>query len=95
MFIARLKRLGRIFKLEISVYKLVLKDSKTPILGKLFLALAVGYALMPFDLIPDFIPVIGHLDDIIIIPLFVVIAIKFIPREIIVKYRRQVYGLPK
>lgn len=92
MRFARLKRVGRVFKSELAVYKLVLKDSKTPFSGKLFLALAVGYALMPFDLIPDFIPVLGQLDDIIIVSLLVVIALKLIPREIIDKYRKQVYG---
>jgi uncharacterized membrane protein YkvA (DUF1232 family) len=92
MKIARLKRLARIFKQEVTIYKLVLKDSKTPMLGKIFLALAVGYALMPFDLIPDFIPIFGQLDDIIIVPLLVVIALKLIPREIIDKYRKQVHA---
>lgn len=92
MRIARLKRLARIFKQEITVYKLVLKDEKTSFFGKFFLALAVGYALLPFDLIPDFIPILGQLDDIIIVPLLVIIALKLIPREIIDKYRKQVYG---
>ena len=90
MLFPRLRRLGRNFRHELTVYKLVLKDSKTPMLGKIFLALAVGYALMPFDLIPDFIPIFGQLDDIIIVPLLVVIALKLIPREIIDKYRKQV-----
>ncbi|MGI8419467.1 MAG: YkvA family protein [Candidatus Levyibacteriota bacterium] len=92
MKIARLKRVGRVFKSELKVYKLVLKDPKTPFSGKLFLALAVGYALMPFDLIPDFIPILGQLDDLIIVPLLVILALKMIPREIIDKYRKQVYG---
>lgn len=92
MRIARLKRLARVFKSELAVYKLVLKDPKTPFSGKLFLALAVGYLLLPFDLIPDFIPVFGQLDDLIIVPLLVVLALKMIPREIIDKYRKQVYG---
>lgn len=90
--IARLKRVARVFKSELAVYKLVLKDPKTPFSGKLFLALAVGYALMPFDLIPDFIPVLGQLDDLIIVPLLVILALKTIPREIIDKYRKQIYG---
>lgn len=93
MRFARLKRVGRVFKSELTLYKLVLKDPKTPISGKLFLALAVGYALMPFDLIPDFIPVLGLLDDAIIVPLLVVISLKLIPREIIDKYRKQIYNL--
>ncbi len=92
MKIARLKRLARVFKQEVTVYKLVLKDDKTPMIGKIFLALAVGYALMPFDLIPDFIPIFGQLDDIVIVPLLVVIALKLIPREIIDKYRKQVHA---
>lgn len=92
MNIARLKRLSRIFKQEVTVYKLVLKDSKTPMLGKIFLALAVGYVLLPFDFIPDFIPILGQIDDVIIVPVLVIIALKIIPREIIDKYRKQVYG---
>ena len=92
MKLAKLKRLTRVFKSELAVYKLVLKDPKTPLSGKLFLALAVGYLLMPFDLIPDFIPVLGQLDDIVIVPMLVIIALKIIPREIIDKYRKQVYS---
>ena len=93
MKIARLKRLARVFKQEVTVYKLVLKDDKTPMFGKIFLALAVGYALIPFDLIPDFIPIFGQLDDIVIVPLLIVISLKLIPREIIDKYRKQVYAI--
>jgi uncharacterized membrane protein YkvA (DUF1232 family) len=93
MGIARFKRLARLFKSELAVYKLVLKDSKTPLSGKLFLALAVGYALLPFDLIPDFIPILGQLDDAIIVPLLVILALKVIPKEIIDEHRKQVYNL--
>lgn len=89
MLLPRLKRLGRNFKHELTVYKLVLKDSKTPALGKVFLALAIGYLLLPFDLIPDFIPVLGQLDDLIIVPLLVMLALRMIPREIIDKYRKE------
>lgn len=92
MNIARIKRVERVFKSELMLYKLVLKDPKTPFSGKLFLALAVGYALMPFDLIPDFIPILGQLDDLIIVPLLVILALKMIPREIIDKYRKQIHG---
>lgn len=90
--VPRLKRLARNFKYELTVYKQVIKDKRTPLLGKFFLALAIGYALLPFDLIPDFIPVLGHLDDAIIVPLLVILSLKLIPREIIQEYKKQVWS---
>ena len=71
------------FKKEINFYQAVLKDPRTPGLSKFFLGLAVAYVLNPIDLIPDFIPVIGHLDDLIIVPVLIFIAIKLIPRELL------------
>ncbi len=61
----RLTSKRRNLKHGIQVYQLVLRDPRTPRLAKILLGLAVGYVLLPFDLIPDFIPVIGHLDDLI------------------------------
>ncbi|MGH7227933.1 MAG: YkvA family protein [Nitrospiraceae bacterium] len=65
----KLKSLGRSLKREVTVYQLVIQDKKTPKLAKLLLMLAVGYLLLPFDIIPDFIPVIGHVDDAVIVRL--------------------------
>jgi len=79
----KLKSVGRKLKHEIKVYQLVLSDSRTPRLTKFLLGLAVGYALLPFDIIPDFIPVIGHLDDVIIVPALIVIALRMIPKEVV------------
>ncbi len=79
----RLKQMSCDLKREINVYRRVLKDKRTPKIAKLLLGLAVGYALLPFDIIPDFIPVIGHLDDLIIVPALVLIALKMIPKEVI------------
>ncbi len=85
-----LKTTGKNLKRELKVYQLVLKDSRTPKLAKYLLGLAVGYTLLPFDIIPDFIPVIGHLDDVIIVPILVIIALKIIPKEIIEDCRLKV-----
>lgn len=77
-------------KTELAVYRRVLKHRETPMLAKLLLGLAVGYALLPFDLIPDFIPVLGHLDDLVIVPGLVVLALWLIPGEVVRECRLQV-----
>ena len=84
------KNLARAFKRELAVYRRVLADERTPRSAKIFLGLAVGYLCMPFDLIPDFIPVLGLLDDAIIVPGMVYIALRFVPRELVAEHRTQV-----
>lgn len=79
----KLKNIAKKLKQEIKVYECILKDSRTPKLPKFVLGMAVGYTLLPFDLIPDFIPFVGHLDDIIIVPSLVILALKMIPKEIV------------
>ncbi len=86
----QLKAIGKTLKRELKVYQLVLKDPRTPKPAKWLLGLAVGYVLLPFDLIPDFIPVIGHLDDVIIVPLLVFIALKLVPAEVVADCRSRV-----
>lgn len=88
--IEKLKFLTKHLKQEFAVYRLVLKHPQTPWVSKVFLGLAVGYLLLPFDLIPDFIPVIGQLDDVVIIPLLVYVALLFIPPVVIQSCREQV-----
>ncbi|MDP2918881.1 MAG: DUF1232 domain-containing protein [Dehalococcoidia bacterium] len=87
---AKLKLLMRNIKHELKVYRLVLKDKRTPKLAKFLLWLAIGYAFLPFDIIPDFIPVVGHLDDVIIVPGLILVALKLIPKEVIEDCRRRV-----
>ena len=79
----RLKATGRTIKRELRVYQLVLKDRRTPKLAKVLLGLAAGYALSPIDLIPDFLPGLGYLDDLVLVPALVLLALKLVPREVI------------
>ena len=88
----RLKSAGRELKGELRVYRLVLKDRRTPRPAKLLLWLAVGYTLLPFDLIPDFIPVLGQIDDLIIVPALVILSLKVVPREVIEDCRQRAKG---
>lgn len=70
------------------VYQLVLRDPRTPRLAKLSLWLALGYLALPFDLIPDFLPVIGHLDDVLIVGGLVYLALKLVPGPVFDDCRR-------
>jgi uncharacterized membrane protein YkvA (DUF1232 family) len=83
--------LAKAFRRELIVYQRVLADPRTPITAKLFLGLAIGYLCMPFDLIPDFIPVLGHLDDVVIVPALVYAALRLIPQELVAEHRADVF----
>jgi uncharacterized membrane protein YkvA (DUF1232 family) len=76
-------------KRELVVYRLVLKHERTPRLARVLLAAAVGYLLMPFDLIPDWIPVVGHLDDALIVPGLAFLALRMVPRDVVAECREQ------
>ena len=84
------KEIYRSFKREFEVYRLLARHPETPRAAKLCLGLAVGYLLLPFDLIPDFLPVIGHLDDALIVPGLVALARRQIPAELIERCRQQI-----
>ena len=90
-----LKEKAKQLKTDIPAVFLVLKDKKTPWYAKFFAALTVVYALSPIDFIPDFIPLLGYLDDLIILPLLVALTIKFIPKDVFDEYRKQAQDLWK
>jgi len=70
----------------LAVY-LACRDPRTPWYAKVFAGGIVAYALSPIDLIPDFVPVLGYLDDLIIVPLGIALAVKMIPEEVLVDCR--------
>jgi uncharacterized membrane protein YkvA (DUF1232 family) len=74
-----LKQKAKALKTKVSALFLALKRKDTPLLAKIIIGITVAYALSPIDLIPDFIPVLGYLDDIIILPLLIAWALKLIP----------------
>lgn len=74
------------FKKNIPALFLAMKDKETPIGAKILATITVIYALSPIDLIPDFLPVIGYLDDVIILPILVVLTIKLIPTALWERY---------
>jgi len=78
----RLKQKSKHLKTEIYALYLAYRDPGVPWYAKAFVALVVGYAFSPIDLIPDFIPVLGYLDDLILIPLGVAVALKMIPEKV-------------
>jgi uncharacterized membrane protein YkvA (DUF1232 family) len=80
------ERAGHLKK-EVYALYLAYQDSRTPWYGKAFTALVIAYAFSPIDLIPDPIPILGYLDDLVLIPLGVVIALKMIPAEVMADSR--------
>ena len=84
----RLKKLFLKFKRELQLYRNILADPRTPRLTKILLGSAVAYAVTPVDIIPDFIPVVGLLDDAIIVPALVYLALKTIPKPLLEEHRR-------
>ncbi len=84
-----LKERAKKLKADIPAIFLSLKDKETPIIAKVFAGITIGYALSPIDLIPDFIPILGYLDDIILLPALVALTIKLIPREVFERHRKQ------
>ena len=79
----KLKKIAAQLKAELAFYKRLQQHPQTPKLAKALLWLAIGYLLMPFDLIPDFLPVIGQLDELVIIPILLYWALKLIPPDVI------------
>lgn len=81
---ARLKR-------QVWAVFLAWKDSATPFPAKAVIAVTIAYAVSPIDLIPDFIPFLGQLDDLLIVPALIVLALRMIPPEVASRCRREAW----
>src|ERR1700712_2145822 len=85
--LSRLKTWASVLKRDSHAIYLASRNPRVPWYAKALAIAVAGYALSPIDLIPDFIPVIGYLDDLIILPLGIWLVVSLIPREIMVEYR--------
>ena len=90
-----LKERASSLKKDIPAVFLALKAKETPTLAKIMAFLTVAYALSPVDLVPDFIPVLGYLDDVLILPALVALTVKLIPKEIFGRYQKEAEGMWK
>lgn len=86
-FLGRLKGRARSIKRDTHAVYLACRDPRTPWYAKVLAGVVVAYALSPIDLIPDFIPVLGYLDDLIIVPFGIALAVKMIPDAVLVDCR--------
>jgi len=87
-FIQTLTAIAQQLKGEFVFYQRLQRHPKTPWFAKATLWLAIGYLLLPFDLIPDFLPIVGQLDDVIIIPFLLYLAVKFTPQAVLQECRQ-------
>ena len=80
---------ARQLKVETYAIYLAYRDPRVPWYARLFAACVVGYAFSPIDLIPDFIPILGYVDDLVLVPLGILLAIKMIPPEVLAECREK------
>ncbi len=85
--LAKLKQRARQLKAETLALYLAVRDPRTPWYAKVLAAGIVAYAFSPIDLIPDFVPILGYLDDLILIPMGVALAIKLVPPSVMTECR--------
>lgn len=87
MSVSKLRQWAKVLKRDVHAVYLASRDPRVPWYAKLVAALVVAYALSPIDLIPDFIPVVGYLDDLILVPLGILLVIRLVPPGIMTEHR--------
>ncbi|MBF4520850.1 MULTISPECIES: YkvA family protein [Acinetobacter] len=88
-WIDQLKQWAKQIKRDVYAVWFAARDPETPFLAKLVALLVVAYAISPIDLIPDFIPVLGYLDDLILVPLGIMLVLRLVPTEVMQRCRLQ------
>ena len=88
-WINRLKQWAKQIKRNVYAVWFVARDPETPFMAKLLALLVATYAISPIDLIPDFIPVLGYLDDLILVPLGIMLVLRLVPAEVMQRCRLQ------
>ena len=87
--VERLKRWAGRLRTEVHALYLAYRDPRVPLYARIFAACVVGYAFSPLDLIPDPIPVLGYLDDLVLIPLGIALSIRMIPDHVLSECREK------
>lgn len=85
----RLRRWGRVVKRDVVALWLAARDPRTPWYAKALALAVAAYALSPIDLIPDFVPVLGYLDDAVIVPLGILLTVMLIPGDLMAEFRAE------
>jgi uncharacterized membrane protein YkvA (DUF1232 family) len=85
-----LRTLAKKFTNEVDLYRRIIAHPWRPRITRICLGAAIAYALSPIDLIPDFIPVLGNVDDALILPLLIYIALRSVPKELVEEVRGQI-----
>lgn len=92
IMLEKLKSWARAIKIDVIALYVAIRDERTPLLAKMIAVGVVAYALSPIDIIPDFIPILGYLDDLLILPLGIMIAVRLIPFVLMSEFRERASG---
>lgn len=91
-FVEKLKEIAQALRQHVTLYTALYQDPRTPRLARILLWTALAYTALPFDVIPDFLPIIGHLDDAIIVPGLIFLAVRLIPVAVYDEHWHRVFG---
>ncbi len=85
----RIRNWARTVKRDVIALYIAGRDPRTPWIAKVLAVAIVAYALSPIDLIPDFIPILGYLDDLLLVPLGLLLVVALIPKDLMAEYRHE------